>query len=250
LSEAERDEESGQPFPGVPGPLTFLGLIATAARLFWKRPLPSIVAFFLVYGIGFGLGFAVSPLDDTAAVVAAFGVRIVVSIAAAFATAYVSIVWADVVADRVTPKGSAGATLRVHAKELVTAGLLAVVIAFPLEFLLPYVSFALVGPPIVAHVIALEYRPFADALRRTGELLAGQWARVALAVLGFVFIVLLVFYTFVIYGLPFIVPFYSAGMLALYLDVRARAEELGFESFVAERELAMGESPATDPSQD
>ena len=250
MSEAERDEEGVQPLPGVPGPLTFLGLIATAARLFWRKPLPSIVAFLLVYGIGLGLGYAASPLDDTAAVVASFGVRIVVSIAAAFATAYVAVLWADVIAGRPTPKGSAGAILRVHAKELATAGLLAVVIAFPLEFLLPYITFALVGPPIVAHVIALEYRPFADALRRTGELLKGQWARVALAVLGFVLIVLVVFYTFVIYGLPLIVPFYSAGMLALYLDVRARAEELEFDSFLAERELAMGERPATDPSQD
>ena len=204
----------------------------------------------MVYGIWFGLGFAASSLEDTPAILALFGIRIAVAIAGAFAIAYVSILWADVIADRPTPKGSAAATLRVHAKELVTAGLLAVVIGFPLEFLLPYVTFVLLGPPIVAHVIALEYRPFSEAIRRTGELLTGQWARVLLAILGFVVIVLVVFYTFVIYGLPLIVPFYSAGMLVLFLDVRARAEDLDYERFVAERELAMGERASGGPSQD
>ena len=203
-----------------------------------------------MYLAGFGLGFATSPLEGTTAIVAAFAVRIAVAILAAFATAFVSILWADMVVDRPTPKGSATATLRVHAKELVTAGLLSVVIAFPLDFtVLPYATLILIGPPIVAQVISLEYRSFSGATTRAGELLRGQWARVALVVLVFVFIAWLVLFMFA-YALPLIMSFYSAGMLALYLDVRARAEELDLESFAAERELAMGERPATDPNQD
>jgi hypothetical protein len=249
----EREENTpsaAAPLPGVPGPLTFLSLIATAGRFYARKPFQLVGAFLVVYALGFGLGYAASPLEDTAAVIAAMGVRVVIGIAAAFASAYVSIHLADEVAGRHTPKGSAWGTLRVHAKELVTSGLLAVVIGFPLEFILPYVSFALVGPPIVVQVIALEYRSFAEALRRTGDLLKGQWGRVILSVLAFVMIVLVVFYTFVIYGLPLIVPFYAAGMMALYLDVRARAEGLDHATFVAEREMAMGERSAGGPSPD
>ncbi len=248
---SERDAPpTVEPLPGVPGPLSFLGLIATAGRLYARKPFHLFGAFLAVYAIGFGLGFAASSLEGSPAAIAAMGVRVVIAVSAAFATAYISIVLADVVAARNTPRGSVTATLRVHAKELITAGLLAVVIAFPLEFLLPYISFALVGPPIVVHVIALEYRTFAESLRRTGELLRGQWGRVTASVLAFVLMTLVVFYTLVIYGLPLIAPFYAAGMTALYFDVRARAEDLDPAGFAQERELAMGERRAADPTLD
>jgi hypothetical protein len=251
LPDADQTQVKENPsLPGVPGELSFLGLVATAARLVAKKPFHLVGSFLLVYGLALAVGYAVSPLEDDAAVVGAVGVRIVVCISGAFASAYVSIILADAVAGLTTPRGGGAAALRVHAKELITAGLFSVVLAFPLEFLFPYITFALLGPPILVQVIALEYRPFGDALRRSGALLRGRWARVILVIFAFVVVVLIVFYTFVIYGLPLIVPFYAAGMVALYLDVRARAEKLDPSAFAAERELAMGERKAADPTRD
>ena len=250
MSEGDTSAELPSPVPGVPGPLSFLQLVATASRLYARKPLHLIGAFLLVYGAGYGLGWAASTLDDTAGIVAALAIRTFISVAAAFATTYVTIILADVVVGRHTTRGSVSAILRVHAKELVAAGLFAVVIAFPLEFVLPYISFAIVGPPLVAQVIALEYRSFGESVRRSRELLRGQSGRFLLVLLGFVLIVLVIFYLLVIYGLPFIVPFYTAGMLALYLDVRARAEDLDLETFTTERGLAMDEKPVVGSTPD
>jgi hypothetical protein len=209
-----------------------------------------IGAFLLVYAIGLGVGIAAGQLEGTASSIAFMGVRLTVAIAGAFASGYVALVLAGVVADHQPPKGSIAATLRVHAKELVAAGLLGTLIGLPLDRILPGMSLALLGPPIVAQVVVLEYRRFPEAIRRTRELLAGQVGRALLHVLGFALIVIIVYYTTLIIGLPFIAPYFSATMLLLYLDLRARGEELDYKTFVAERENAMDAPSAADPNQD
>jgi hypothetical protein len=236
--------------PGIPGPVTFAPLVGNAARLYGRRFLPLFAASVVVYAVAVGIGLAFGSLDGGAATAATIGLRIVLGVGAAFAMAFMTIVVADVIVGRATNYKDVFATLRVHVRELIMAGLLATLIGLSLDLIVPYMSLVFVGPPIVVQVIALEYRSFTESLGRTAELLRGQSLRTVLYIAGLAVGMLVLFYTFLIYVLPLVLPFFAAATVVLYLDLRARNEELDLEGFAREREDAIGDRRAADPIQD
>jgi hypothetical protein len=248
-TESDSPAERVEALPGIPGPLTFTGVVGNAARLYGRRFVPLFLAGLLVYALAVGVGLAFGSTEGAAAAVATVGLRVVLGVGAAFASAFITITVADVVVGRATSYRDVFATLRVHARELILAGLLATLIGLTLDLILPYMSLVFVGPPLVVQVIALEYRSFIESLGRTAELIRTQSLRALLYIVGFAVGMLVLFYTFLIYALPLAMPFFASAMFVLYLDLRARNEELDRETFVRERDEAM--SPrASDPIQD
>lgn len=243
------DAAASHPFANVPSPLSFVGIASTAAKLYGRKPLQLIGAFTLVFAAALLFGLAAGYFEGALATLAVVVARILIAIVATYATAFSALLLSDVIADRASPRGSILATLRVHTTALFTAALLATLFGLILDRLFPYLSLAIVGPPVVVHAIVLEYRTFPEALRRTRELLVGQSGRFLLYVFGFGLITVIIVISSRGFGLPLVAPFFTAAMLALYLDLRARIEELDPEAFAIEREEAMGERSVTNPTQ-
>lgn len=251
-----------------------MALVREAFRLYARKAFPLILASLTFYVVDLGLRAGLSAWDDVS-VVLIVAYRIFVSVVGAFVMAYASLLLVDVVADVRTPKGAVRGTLRVHAREVITAGLFAaiILIAFDLLFLGDLVMLATLGPPLVIQAIVVEYRPFREAMTRARELLSGSWGRAILIVLaaavGVVMAQLVVALAasypastlndtaVTVVGIilslmlgAVAAPVVAAIGVALYLDLRARKEGLDRHGFKDERELAMGEGAATDPTRD
>lgn len=266
-------------FPGtslgdLPGPLPFTKIIAVAARLCARRPLALAGAFAVLFVIAFSVGalidaFGVLPSNVTIVVY-----ELIVGVGGAFAVGYLSLLLAETVTDDRQEPRSTRAIVRAHARELVNAGLLSTlfIITFTMFGLGP-LTMAVVGPPLIAQAIVLEYRPFRDALRHVRTLAAGRWARLCLILLGTALAMLIaqvllwiavtrplvdaddgtVRVVLTVFG--YVVRVLSAAFLCslsfvLYLDLRARAEELTDEDFLEERRNATGVPAPAGSSRD
>ncbi|MDQ3982039.1 MAG: hypothetical protein M3271_05095, partial [Actinomycetota bacterium] len=118
---------------------------------------------------------------------------------------------------------------------------------------------ALLGPPVLVHVIAWERTAFRDAATRAKNLLAGQWGRVLSALLLLTVgaaLAQILLVTLIAQLLPWDAPdeafeyalalvlevattgmvwlFASAAATAAYLDLRARFEDLDRDGLTAE----------------
>jgi hypothetical protein len=206
--------------------------------------------------------FDIDRDQEFAAALAIFLPSLAIVLLGSLGVVATGVILADEIAGRRIGARDAVESLRPHQKELFAAALAAALISILLQFIPPIglvVIPLLLGPPIVGHMIALQQMTLSEAWARSKTLLAGEWVRIALYLISFVFAVALVQVP-VIWGAEAIFdavqsndlhymlraltvgtmaaatfPFLAACGLLAYLDLRARAEELGPTEFIAER---------------
>lgn len=275
MSDPAPGSTSGSSSPGLPGPLSYLQSVAAAGRLFKARFFSLAGTFAVVFALG---SLLVAGLDVIGAIPAniTFVVyEVTIGLGGAFAVAYSSVRLADAASGVRTDVADARAIVRVHAKEIATGGLLSsvVILFLTLMGLGPIAIVLMLGPPLVAQAIVLEYRPFREALSRVRELSSGGWARVMLVLLGTAFAVVIVqLLLWILVTQPFVnasddviqvvvtlfgyaarvvsASFLAAVGFVVYLDLRARAEELTREGFEEERREATGDQRLEGSNQD
>lgn|GEM_PF-5386728 len=259
--------------PGIEfaAPVGFSGALAGAGRLY-RRSIRNLAPFFLVVSaVVLAVEIGASRIADNVEgspdlkVGLAFFVPVV-----AYVTLWSVAVGASgpLLADRVVGRDSSFrrsfATSRGSRRDLFSAGLFAAVIALCLVALLLPVSGLLFlalpllyGPPVVVFAIALEKNNLQQGLSRGWGLLKGSRLRVAGVLLAVAIAIqmLKISVTQLFLGLPpeqrlgaitagqlvtdaLLLPFLAAVSLVVYLDLRARAEDTGFEDVRAERDAA------------
>jgi hypothetical protein len=253
----------------LPAPLAFTGMAYSAFVLYRRRfktlaglYLTLFVPHLLVATVLITVVFDIHRDQEVAAALAVFlpGVAFVLLGSLGVVTAGV-ILAEDIAGHRIGIR-EALQSLRPHRREFFAAALASALISMLLQFIPPIglvVIPLLLGPPIVGHTIALQDKTLSQAWARSKELLAGEWLRITLYLISFVFAVALVQVP-VIWGaeagfdslnsddLHFMLRALTVGIVAgvtfpylaacgflAYLDLRARAEQLGPAEFTAER---------------
>ncbi len=191
---------------------------------------------------------------------------VLVALAGSFALHCATVILADGVSGRATSPGAAARSLRGQFRDLVSAGLLVGMLSIAALFLPfgPLGSMVLVpmllGPPVLAHVLAVEAKSFPEAVARARMLLGGNWGRVLITLLNIAFvlgILQLVLLSFsvallaeagglAVLLLTFIqtliaaiaLPYLASAAFVTYLDLRVRNEDLDWAGLAAERAIA------------
>jgi hypothetical protein len=238
--------------PG-PRPLPFSEILRASLKLYLSKPLTLVLIclglFVLALGMAAGLDALFDDVRDPLFIVVSLLSRILFTCIASFVVAALTAILAGVVAGTPASSDDVRAVLRASTREIVLAGLLscALLILLDLLQLTQFLLLAVLGPPFVIHAIALEGLPFRGALRRTRELLAGEWGRVLLSLMAVALVlVLAMFLLGMLVSLPasllsesaldvviagyltlapsLTMPFFAAAALVLYQDVVARKE--------------------------
>jgi hypothetical protein len=200
------------------------------------------------------------------------------------AAAVTAVFLIDRIAGRPISMRVAWESLRGHGRDVVTTGLLASVISLILVLLLFYLGELMMpvafGPPVVAHVLAVERRRLHDGWQRARDLGSREWGRLVmyLLTLGLAVLVAIIAVRIaigetlrvldvteaavespvgiiasfgalhVLYALGW--AFIAVAQTVIYLDLRARKDELTPERLAAERAELGPANPEADPSPD
>ncbi|MBA2272708.1 MAG: hypothetical protein H0W21_02225 [Actinobacteria bacterium] len=258
---------------GLPAELRFSGIVAASWRLYrshFGALLRLYLAIFLPLAflrVGIQVLLSVTASALAAQVVLTLSSMALVALAGSFALQCATVILADGVSGRSTSPGAAARSLRNQVRDLVSAGLLVGMLSIAALFLPfgPLGSMVIVpmllGPPILAHVIAVEVKSFPEAVARARMLLGGNWGRGLVTllnvafVLGILQLVLLSFSVALLAdagGLALLVltfiqtliaalalPYLAATTFVTYLDLRVRNEDLAWEGLAAERARAV-----------
>jgi hypothetical protein len=193
---------AGEPdLPAVGAPLSFTRTLKHAASLYAHRPLAYLALFVPLCLALMAIGNAAVPDVLPSTEVISPGL-ILVSITVFFTlpvvagtvvTAIAVVVMRDSLAGRQTGVGRAARSIVPLVRDVLASALIAAMAALCLrlpiiQVLAPLVAGVLMaplfGPPVLLHVIVLERRPLRRAWPRTRSLLKGNWARLALYLMG------------------------------------------------------------------
>lgn len=267
MSEAEPEPTSRE--LELPAPLAFTGM-AYSAFVLYRRRFRSLAGLYLTLFVPHLLVatalitvvFDIHRDQELAAALAVFLPGLTFVLLGSIGVVTTGVVLADEIAGHRIGIREALESLRPQRRELFAAALVSALISMLLQFIPPIglvVIPLLLGPPIVGHMIALQQMTLSDAWARSKELLAGEWLRIALYLISFVFAVALVqvpviggaelifdsldsndlhfmlraLTVGIVAGVTF--PYLAACGLLAYLDLRARDEQLGPKEFTAER---------------
>ena len=276
--------------PELPAPLGFTGVAKNAWRLY-REHLGALLGLYLIVQLGlFLLALGLEVLDAYVALSIQlrsliFMVQITSNaVAGSFAAAITAAFLIDRIAGREISISDTWSSLRSNARDLLTAGLLASVLALALVLFLIDLDVLLMpilfGPPVVAQVLAVERLKLQQGWPRARELGAREWGRVIMYLVTLALTVALVV-NLVLYGvgvgisglsiqgdaietvagiafglvLPHLLfalgwPLISVAQAVVYLDLRARKEELTHPKLVVERAKLGPASSDADPSPD
>ncbi|MDQ3751826.1 MAG: hypothetical protein M3333_02910 [Actinomycetota bacterium] len=254
---------------GLPAELRFSGVVAVSWRLYRSHG-PALfrlyVAIFLplaIVRVGIQVLLSATTSAVAAQVILTLTSVVLVALAGSFALHCATVILADGVSGRGTSPRAAARSLRGRLKDLMSAGLLVGMLSIVALFL-PFGPLGsvvivpmLLGPPILAHVIAVEARSFPEAFARARMLLGGNWGRVLVTLLNIAFVLgilqlvllssavallagagglallLLTLFQTLIAALA--LPYLAAAAFVTYLDLRVRNEDLGWAGLAAER---------------
>lgn len=264
-----RQASTGTGTYGLPAELRFGGVVAASWRLYLGHASALIRLYLAIFfplasiRVGVQVMLALTTSAIAAQVVLTLTSIVLVALAGSFGLHCATAVLADGVAGRATSPSAAARSLRPQSKDLVSAGLLVSMLSIAALFLPfgPLGSIVIVpmllGPPILAHVIVVETKPFPEAVARARVLLGGHWGRALITLLNVAFIlgilqlVLLSLSAAALAGAGGIglvvltliqtliaalaLPYLAAAGFVLYLDLRVRNEDLGWARLAAER---------------
>jgi len=257
---------------GLPAELRFSGVVAASWRLYRSHLRALIrlyIAIFLPLAfvrVGIQVLLRLTASTLAAQVILTLSSIVLVAFAGSFALHCATVILADGVSGRAISAGTAAGSLRGRSGDLVSAGLLVGMLSIAALFL-PFgplgsmvVVPMLLGPPVLAHVIAGEAKSFPEAVVRSRMLLKGNWGRVLFTLLNVAFapgILQLVVLSVSVAmladagGLALLVltliqtliaaialPYLAATAFVAYLDLRVRNEGLDWAGLAAERAVA------------
>jgi hypothetical protein len=244
--------------------------MARAAFVLYRRRFTTLAGLYLALFVPLllvaatliGVIFDIDSDQELAAALAIFLPSLAIVLLGSLGVVTTGVILADDIAGFRVGMREALESLRPQGRELFAAALVSALISIVLQFIPPIglvVIPLLLGPPIVGHMIALQRMTLRAAWARSKELFAGEWVRIALYLISFVFAVALVQVP-VIWGAEAVFdsvesndlhymlraltvgavaavtfPYLAACGLLAYLDLRARAEQLGPTEFTAER---------------
>ncbi len=259
---------------GLPAELRFSGVVAASWRLYrahFRALISLYVAIFLPLAflrVGIQMLLRLTASAMAAQVILTLTSIVLVALAGSFALHCATVILADGISGRVTSSGASAGSLRGQFRDLVSAGLLVGMLSIA-ALLLPFgplgsmvVVPMLLGPPVLAHILAVEGKSFPEAVVRARMLLGGNWGRTLITLLNIAFVlgilqlVLLSFSVALLAGvgglalvlLTFLqtliaaiaLPYLAAAALVSYLDLRVRNEDLNWAGLAAERSSALG----------
>lgn len=262
---------------GLPAELRFSGVVTASWRLY-RTHFGALIRLYLAIflplaflrvGIQVLLRLTTSAL--AAQVILTLTSIVLVALAGSFALHCATVILADGVSGRAISAGAAAGSLRGRSRDLVSAGLLVGMLSIAALFLPfgPLGSMVIVpmllGPPVLAHVIAGEGKSFPEAVARARMLLKGNWGRVLVTllnvafVLGILQLVLLSLSVALLAGAgglalllltliqtliaAIALPYLAATAFVAYLDLRVRNEDLDWAGLAAERAGAPSPQP-------
>lgn len=245
--------------PGIPGTVSFLGMIQKSFALYPRARLVPVVGFFLanIISAAFFIAGVLLVEDDLSGAqipVALVVLSVLPVVLGSMAVAASASAFEDAVIGEKPTWGRAFSHAASRWRELLTAGLLVSMISLFTSFLPlgPALAYAVLGPPILVHVIMLERATFQEAFPRSRELLAGQWGRATIYLAGWATLLWVIEST-VAFGISealdsmsddglavflaafsavtrsFWLPLLAGAMFVMYLDLRVRLEQLDVE---------------------
>ena len=266
----------GEEEAGLPGPLSFSGLVASSWRTYM-----SLFGKLLIIGFGcFAIAdlveiaiLSVTPLSREASLFGSLRFLFPLSVyvlLGSFLVAHASVGVADATAGFEVTTASMWRGVKGSLKEVVASNLLAVVVALSLVVLLAAFPFLFLplffGPPLIVQAVVLERMRLQEGMPRMTTLARGNWGRTILyllsialaarllqgAVLDAVWAVteplatvaravLFVIGRILIEAIT--VGYFAVVTTFLYFDLRARFEDFGPDDLRAERARANPEPP-------
>jgi hypothetical protein len=241
--------------PAVGAPLGFARTLKHAATLYARRPLAYLGLFLPLCVVLVAVQYAALPdalprgeMLGPGLILLSITVHFTLpAVAGTVVTAVAAVILRDSLAGRRTGVGPAARSLVPLVRDVLASALIAAMIALCLR--LPVVQILarligsllmapLFGPPVLLHVIVLERTPLRRAWPRTRALLRGNWARLALYLMGTTLIVLVVATTLAAIGelialsaawlypvlLGLLVPLLIAVAFMGYVDAREQRD--------------------------